>query len=128
KPVQDYPYMVFTVMQTQQHMVFTVMQTQQRPDWFKLPDLTRPYRELQTAVRTKDYNATKELIVAFKRSALTSDDLLTNDAVRIAAIVKEKAELAMEAPLTSRGTSGLKSELPPLESYPLYTPDAIAGL
>lgn len=111
--IQDYPY-----------MVFTVEQRRVRPDWFRLPDLTKPYQELQNAVREGDYNAAKELIVTFKRTALTSDDLITADAKRIAQLVKEKAEGAMVGSLTADETE--KLELPPLESYPLYTPDADA--
>ena len=99
-------------------MVYTVSQSKQRSDWFKLPDLTKPYQKLNDAVRNKDYTAAKELISTFKRLALTSDDLLLEDAQRIAQLVKDKAEAAMGSALTSAGAN--KIELPPLESYPLY--------
>ncbi|HKX30890.1 MAG TPA: hypothetical protein VJ302_24585 [Blastocatellia bacterium] len=107
-PVQDYPY-----------LVFTVTQSAERPDWFKLPDLTRTHQELQAAVRKGDYNSAKELIVAFKRTALTSDDLITKDAVRLSQLVKEKTEAALTGTMTAKGPDGQR-ELPPLESYELY--------
>jgi len=105
--IKDYPY-----------MVYTVSQSKQRADWFKLPDLLKPYQKLQEAVRDKDFNAAKELISTFKRLAITSDDLLLDDAKRIAQLVKEKAEAALGGTLTS--AAGKHLELPPLESYPLY--------
>jgi len=110
EPLRDYPY-----------MIFTITKTKERSDWFKLPDLTRPYQELQAAVRKPDYNASKELIISFKRAALTSDDLLTEDAKRIVKLVKDKAEAVMEGTLTARDEESPSRELPPLESYPLYT-------
>lgn len=110
KPIEDYPY-----------LVFTVSQTDQRPDWFKLPDLTKPYEELQAAVRKGDYTAAKELVTTFKRMALTSADLIRKDAVRIADLVKAETEEALGATLTSATESTAKRELPPLESYPLYS-------
>jgi hypothetical protein len=114
--VQNYPY-----------MLFTVSYIKQRPDWFTLPDLSRPYQEIQTAARSRDYNTVKELIIAFKRRALTSDDLITDDAVRIATLVKERAERAMDATLTARGAPDEQSVLPPLESYPLYAPNSVTA-
>jgi len=105
--IKDYPY-----------LVYTVSQSKQRADWFKLPDLTKPYQKLNEAVRDKDFNAAKELISTFKRLALTSDDLLLNDATRIAQLVKDKAEAAMGGTLTA--AAGTQPELPPLETYPLY--------
>jgi hypothetical protein len=106
---QDYPY-----------MVFSVTQTKERPDWFKLPDLTRPYQELQAAVRRGDYTSAKDLIVTFRRTALTSDDLLLKDAERIGQLVKDKAEAVMTATKVSRPGDLSQRELPALESFPLY--------
>jgi hypothetical protein len=105
--IKDYPY-----------LVYTVMQAKQRADWFKLPDLTKPYQKLQDAVRDKDFNGARELISTFKRLALTSDDLLLDDAKRIADLVKDKAEAAMGGTLTAAG--GQQVDLPDLETYPLY--------
>ncbi|HEY8186653.1 MAG TPA: hypothetical protein VIF64_11315 [Pyrinomonadaceae bacterium] len=105
--VKDYPY-----------LVFTVTQSTKRSDWFKLPDLTKPYQKLQDAVRDGDYNAAKDLITTFKRLALTSDDLITDDAKNIGKLVQAKAEEALGATLTSAGKT--KIDLPPLESYQLY--------
>jgi hypothetical protein len=105
--VQAYPY-----------MVFTVEQSKDRSDWFKLPDLTKPYQELRAAVRRGDYTATEELIATFKRSALTSDDLITDNAKRIGKLVQEQTEAVTRGTLTGRDEAG--RELPPLESYPLY--------
>lgn len=104
---KEYPYMVFTVAQD-------VM----RQDWYNLPDLKNPYKELQEAVRKGDYNAAKELIVTFRRSVLTSDDLITRDGVRIAQFVKQAAEEVMTATAVARGKDA--RELPALESYRLY--------
>ncbi|HEX8697085.1 MAG TPA: hypothetical protein VF746_31995 [Longimicrobium sp.] len=106
QPVRDYPY-----------VVFSISQSGRRDDWFKLPDLTRPYQELREAARKGDYEAVKELIATFKRTALTSDDLITADAMRIGQLVQEQAEAVLGRTMTARSA---ERDLPPLESYPLY--------
>lgn len=104
--VQDFPY-----------MIFTINQSKQRPDWFKLPDLVKPYQELQASVRKGDYNAANELLITFKRIVLTCNDLIEKDAIDIARLVKERTESIM---IKTQTSSAGKRELPPLESYRLY--------
>jgi hypothetical protein len=107
QPIKNYPY-----------IVLSITQSTERPDWFKVPDINKPYQELRAAVRKGDYNAAKELISTFRRAALTSDDLITKDSARIATLVKEETEAVMGQTLVS---SGNKRELPSLDSYPLYS-------
>ncbi len=109
RPYGDFPY-----------MVFSIAKGQGRSDWFKLPDLTRPYQELKEAVRKRDYNAAKDLQAAFRAAAQTSDDLLSDDADRIAQIVENETTAKMTGTRTS--ALGTPTELPDLKSLNLYAP------
>jgi hypothetical protein len=105
RSVKDYSY-----------LVFTITASQQRQDWFLLPYLKETYSQLQAAVKNGKRTEAEELLVIFKRYALTSDDLLFNDAERIVKLVEDKAKMIMSATMVSLGDE----EMPPLESYPLY--------
>ena len=61
-------------------MVLKVEASSSRDDWFNIKELQKPFQELKTNIRGGDYEAAKNSFVFFKRSALTCDDLLFDDA------------------------------------------------
>jgi hypothetical protein len=105
QPFKDYPY-----------MLFTIKSKKERHDFFLLPYLKEAYQNLQKAVKEGKRTDAEELMTVFKRAALTSDDLLVDDARRIVKLVEDKARVVMNATMVAQGDD----EMPPLESYPLY--------
>ena len=110
QPYGDYPY-----------MVFSIAKGQGRSDWFKLPDLSRPYQELKEAVRKRNYSDAENLLAAFRAAAQTSDDLLSDDADRIALMVESETTAKMTATKTA-ALGGTHEELADLNSFNLYPP------
>jgi hypothetical protein len=105
-PVSQYPYMVLAI---------TASLT--RDDWFLLPELQKPYAELQASVRAGKPDEVKIALIAFERTVLTSDDLLLKDAKTLAAKVrKETEDLFPVAP--TRADSG--RELKPLKEIDVF--------
>jgi len=109
KPVKDYPY-----------MVFTITHSRQRDDWFKLPYLKESYQKIQDALRQGKYTDAQEQLVVFKRAALTSGDLLLDDALRINKLVEEKLKTVMDATMTAKSIKESIQLMPELEELPLY--------
>ncbi|WP_026732873.1 hypothetical protein [Fischerella sp. PCC 9605] len=107
--VQNYPY-----------MVFCISASIQRSDWFRLPDLQKPYQKLREAVESQDYQEAQDLLTTFRRIALWSPDLITQDARRLANLISEKVREALQPTLTSRVPEALKPTLPALEDLNLY--------
>lgn len=108
QPLKDYPY-----------MVFTISHSRQRNDWFKLPYLKETYQKIREALREGKYTDAEDQIVIFRRAALTSGDLLSEDANRIVGLVEEEVRKVMG----KTTTSAIKESailLPELESFPLY--------
>lgn len=105
--IKDFPY-----------MIFTVAKDEKRPDFYALPELSKHYKGLKEAVRNGDYTTAADLIITFKRSALTSDDLIPTDAKRIADLVEQEVKRVMSATVVARLPE--HAELPSLESYQLY--------
>lgn len=93
----DYPY-----------LVFSIEASEQRDDWFLIPDVAKAYKELQQAVRSGRRNDAEWALTVFKRTVLTSPDLLTRDASRLAKEVEGEVALAMPASMTSVGRAKLR--------------------
>jgi hypothetical protein len=79
KPIQDHSY-----------MVFSISSTDKKYDWFDIPELASTYETLRDDVRKGDTNAAAESLRFFKRTVLTSNDLLPNDAKEIATTVEKE--------------------------------------
>lgn len=108
-PLKDYPY-----------LVVEVKKESARNDWFEIPELAEAYSEIQAEFRKGDVEATQEAITAFRRRALTSNDLLEDDAVRLANRVKERyAEIGPPKALHQRMRRDIQ-EFPDLRTLDLY--------
>jgi hypothetical protein len=79
RPVEQYPY-----------LVLEVEASRTRDDWFRIPEIAASYAELRREARRGRPAEVEEALVAFRRTALTSDDLLFNDALRLADNVRER--------------------------------------
>src|SRR5207247_2622967 len=93
RPVQDRPY-----------LVLELSAARTRDDWFRIPELAAGYAELQREFRRGGADGVLEALVAFRRTALTCNDLLFDDAVRLADQVSQRfAGLGPPAPVRSAG-------------------------
>ncbi len=87
-PLADYPY-----------LVVEMTQARARDDWFKVPELAQAYGSVQEEFRRGSVTGTEEAIAAFRRIALTNNDLLSVDAERLVAKVQDRyAELGPPVP------------------------------
>lgn len=105
--VKDYPYLVLAVEATDEH-----------GSWFQIPELSNLYGDLQNEIRKYDLEGAKEVFASFRRTALTSPDLLTTDANRLVEMVEKKIQEVMKGTATSSKTA----ELPDLKDIKLYGP------
>lgn len=105
EPVRDYPY-----------FVFSIEFSDRRDDWYSIPEIVEIHNELMNAVRKGKRNDVDELFSVFKRSALTSPDLLDKDAHRLVEMVEKHLANALPAVLTSTSVASI----PPLKSIKLF--------
>jgi hypothetical protein len=113
-PVTDYPY-----------MLIEVSADTKRPAWFEIPDLRSTYGDLNAAMRKSRVEDVQDALAVFRRTALTSGDLLFEDASQLVARIEEKVAAVLQRPTGTRGFAGRpeeaeESELPPLEAIQLY--------
>jgi hypothetical protein len=109
-PVTDQPY-----------LVLEISAEPRRDDWASIPELAAGWADVQREYRAGDAGRTGEALTAFRRIALTCNDLLFDDALRLA----ERAaavygDLGPPTPAV-RGIGG-QAELPPLTSLSLFAP------
>jgi len=98
QPVSNYPY-----------LVFRIEASYDREDWFLIPDIASIYSELQKSVRAGKRADTEQLLGTFKRTVLTSPDLLPHDAQRLAKEVSAQVEEAIPTAMTSAVSIKLRS-------------------
>lgn len=105
--LRDYPY-----------VVFSIDAARERPNWFEVPELKAAYADLNDQVRRGRRTEAKQALAVFRRTTLTSPDLLFDDAQVIVDKVEREAGTVLGATLTTRG---LQAELPPLGTFSPYT-------
>jgi hypothetical protein len=79
EPLRDYPYMVVEI---------TAGPT--RSDWFTIPEITAAYRRVQDEYRAGRPNGVADAIAAFRRTAISCNDLQDTDARKLADNVAAK--------------------------------------
>ena len=107
QPLGSYPY-----------LVFSVEISDSRDDWFLIPEIASIHAELQSAIRKNKRAEVDEIFSTFKRTALTSPDLLTRDAQRLVKDVEDELTAAMPTSMTSASTR----EIRPLQLIRLFEP------
>ncbi len=98
------------------YFIFSIEFSRTRPDWHSIPEISAVHNELYDVVRKGKRTDVGELFSVFKRTALTSPDLLLADAQRLVRTVKNHLEIALPAELTSAPTT----EIPPLTAINLF--------
>jgi hypothetical protein len=106
-PVRDFPY-----------MVFSVSASEKRRDWFMIPEVIEPYQQLQSDVRSGNFDKAKESLTFFMRLVRTCPDLIRNDAEWIAMFVKNDIGKILDQTLTAKAKD---LRLRNLEEIPLYS-------
>lgn len=107
------------------YMVLEITADEQRADWFSIPELQKPYTELTRAIREGQIPAVEQALITFERTAVTCDDLLFADALRLKDLVRSQVQLLFPSGRTSRSITGSNKtggtdSLPPLGAIPLY--------
>jgi hypothetical protein len=117
--VQDEDYALFDAtgcpLDRHPYMVISIEVSQQREDWFSVPELASAYKELQKDVEEGRVKATKNSQAVFNRIALTSPDLLQEDAKRIV----EEVDKFLKEGLSTRTAAG-RFSLPDLDEIKIY--------
>jgi len=74
------------------YLVIEIRSDKHRHDWSSIPDIANAYHEVQEEYRNGRRAGTEEALVAFRRIALTCNDLLYDDALTLAEKVRAKYE------------------------------------
>jgi hypothetical protein len=98
------------------YAIVAVEASARRDDWFQVPELAGVYATLREDVAKGRLESVKESLAVFKRTTLTSPDLLTRDALQL--VERVGGEIDQTLRLTQ--TSGGPESLPPLEEIALY--------
>lgn len=107
QPVKDCPY-----------FVFTVSASRENPEWYKISYLAESYKKLQDAIAASNIDSAKEQFAIFKRAALTSDDLIREDAERLCALVEEKLKVILTSGLVAKAKASSLENLEQIQLYP----------
>lgn len=110
QPVSDQPY-----------LVLEISAEPRRDDWASIPELADAWADVQREYRTGDVERTQEALVAFRRIALTCNDLLFDDALRLAERT-QAAYGALGPPTPPVRGAGNRRELPPLATLSPFAP------
>jgi hypothetical protein len=79
--IQNYPY-----------IVFSVEATRSRPNWFEIPELKKAFDELNNEVKRGRIQDAEQAFSVFRAAALTSPDLLFEDAKRVSENVNTRVK------------------------------------
>jgi hypothetical protein len=101
------------------YFVIDVLRVSERSDWRSIPELAKCYDEIQNEVKksTPDYKLIDHMINQFRRVALVSDDLVEDDATRIADKVAQIVKKAVPTTLVGARLKGI--DLPALAEIEL---------
>jgi hypothetical protein len=106
QPLGEYPY-----------IVLEVSASDRREAWFEIDDLKVAHQELDTTVRAGKVEDAKAALAVFRRTALTSDDLVFRDAERIVGDVTREVNIILGNTPTAAGAG---RGLTPLHELRIY--------
>lgn len=106
KAVSDYPY-----------IVFSVESTLTRENWYEIPELTNAWADLREAGKQSDTQKMQEAFIAFKRTVLTSSDLIDKHANKLVEEARAKLDQLIDMTRT-RGGEGI--DIGDLEQLKIY--------
>jgi hypothetical protein len=105
RAIEEHPY-----------FVFGLECSDSRDDWFQIPDISEIHSQLREAVQKARTAEAEEFFATFKRTALTSPDLLFKHSQKLVAEIQ--SELSEIMPATMTGSTRL--DLRPLNSISLF--------
>ena len=106
QPISEFPY-----------LVFRIEVSKQRDDFFLIPDLSAAYKKLRDEIKGGDLGKINEAFAVFRRTALSSPDLLISDAQRLVAKVEADVKTAVGTKTTSQGAPTILRELKDVSLY-----------
>lgn len=104
--ISNYPY-----------LVFRVEVSKQRDDFFLIPDVALAYKKLRDEIRGGDLNKINDAFAVFRRTALSSPDLLIVDAQRLVAKIDADVKAVVGARTTSQGAAAPLADLKDVALY-----------
>lgn len=105
KSLREFPY-----------FVFSIEGSAERDEWFMIPEIATIYAELQEAVKSSHRGKVDDAYAAFRRTVLTSPDLLAGDAKRLVQTVEEDLAAILPAAMTGAVARSLRE----LRTIPLF--------
>jgi hypothetical protein len=87
---KDFPY-----------LIFSVEASESRDDWFLIPEISIAYKEIQETIRKGKRTQLEEVVAFFRRTVLTSPDLLLRHAQQLVKSVEDDVSIQMPASMTS---------------------------
>ena len=107
KQIRDFPY-----------FVYQISGSAERDDFFRIPELAATHESIQKAIRENRDKEARDLLIVFKRLAMTSPDLLLKDAQRLAKLVEDEVDaiLGKPTPTAVREPRAIR----PLKEVPLF--------
>lgn len=109
------------------YMVLSIESGAERSDWFTIPDVSATYSELRDAVRSGGIGKTEEAFAMFRRTVLTSPDLLLKDAERLVGEVEGEINSVMQRGVLTRGRTTDLPELPSADLRELRSIDLFSA-
>ena len=88
---------------TQSHLVFTVHGTEKRADWASIPELKERWEDCRQAIIEGRHSRVDDALAVFRRTAVTSPDLLSQHGAKLGDWAKRQAVQALGAAQTSSG-------------------------
>jgi hypothetical protein len=107
--VKDFPY-----------FVYQISATTERDDFFKIPDLAKTHTAINDAIRNSRDQEARDLVAVFRRLAITSPDLLSQDGKRLAKLVADEVDGVIGG-LTPTAAAP-RSVMREMKDIPLYPP------
>jgi hypothetical protein len=103
------------------YILIEIAASPKRETWYELPDLQSAYAALKQAVRAGKVSEATEQFAVFKRTALTSEDLLFADAKQIVDGVDQWLKAVLGSPvMTGMKSDSEQPDLPELRQLNIY--------
>jgi hypothetical protein len=83
------------------YIVFMINSEKDRGDFFSIPEISSTYNKLQADINSGNHQSAQDSLVVFKRMALTSKDLIFEDAKTICSKVEAEAKEIIDLTKTS---------------------------
>lgn len=105
------------------YATFSLRRSMQKADYGEIPELKERYGAVHAAIKSGKEKDARDALTAFRLAAIASPDLITSDAKRLVAKVREKVD---EAFPQGGGFAGMRPEIAEeLSAVGLYEPELV---